>query len=293
MVCKKFLVHLHLYYFKQLDYYIEKLSNISGCDWDLYVTICEENADASKRILTLKPDAKIIKVRNIGYDVWPFIQVVKSVNLNNYDYILKLHTKNYYEKTWYPKGYKYSGKHCKGYWWRNCLVDSLIGSKRIFRNNIYKLIQNPNIGMIADKGYFISLINNSCQEDLVKINKLKSELGINLNYKYFLAGTMFIITPKALEKIINTNINEDLFDAESKTNTSKSLAHILERMFGILVIERGYEIYLRDDCKKTIYFKLKQALKNNFSLCNSDDKSHKIITIMGIKIKIKRKNFVL
>jgi hypothetical protein len=44
----RFLVHLHLYYHEQLDFMIEKLKNIQGCDWDLYVTINENNEESKK-----------------------------------------------------------------------------------------------------------------------------------------------------------------------------------------------------------------------------------------------------
>lgn len=36
---KRLLVHLHLYYAAQCDYFVEKLHNISGCEWKLFVTM--------------------------------------------------------------------------------------------------------------------------------------------------------------------------------------------------------------------------------------------------------------
>ncbi len=32
------LVLLHIYYEEQIDYYLDKLRNIAGCEWDLTVT---------------------------------------------------------------------------------------------------------------------------------------------------------------------------------------------------------------------------------------------------------------
>ena len=94
----RLLVHLHLYYHNQLEYMLQKLANINNCDWDLFVTVCEKNQNSIDKIKSLKPDAKIIKVDNKGYDIWPFLQVLNFVDLKNYDYILKIHTKNFRSK---------------------------------------------------------------------------------------------------------------------------------------------------------------------------------------------------
>ena len=39
-------------------------------------------------------NAKIITVPNKGYDIYPFLIVLSKVKLDEYDYILKIHTKN-------------------------------------------------------------------------------------------------------------------------------------------------------------------------------------------------------
>ena len=38
----RLLVHLHVYYPEQLPWFVEKLSHINGCEWDLYVTCSRE-----------------------------------------------------------------------------------------------------------------------------------------------------------------------------------------------------------------------------------------------------------
>ena len=90
---KKVLVHLHLFYHEQLPYFLDKLKNINNCDWDLIVTVCEHIDESEKMILNFKSDAEIRLVENNGYDILPFLNVIKSVNLDDYDFVLKLHTK--------------------------------------------------------------------------------------------------------------------------------------------------------------------------------------------------------
>ena len=89
----KLLVHLHLYYQDQTDYFIERLSNIT-VPFKLIVTLTEDNADVRRKLLSAVPDADILLVENCGYDVYPFFQAMKHIDLSSYDYILKIHTKN-------------------------------------------------------------------------------------------------------------------------------------------------------------------------------------------------------
>ena len=73
----RLLVHLHVYYHDQVVYFIEKMKNISGCEWDLLVTYSEYDGRTEALIREFRPDAGFLKVENVGYDVWPFISVLK------------------------------------------------------------------------------------------------------------------------------------------------------------------------------------------------------------------------
>lgn len=281
----RFLVHLHLYYHNQIDYFIEKLSNISDCDWDLFVTICEEDEISRQKILALKPDAKIIEVNNIGYDIWPFLQILKLVDLDQYDYVLKLHTKNYRKKVWWPKDYKYKSNK-KGFYWRNTIVEPLVGSKKIFKENL-KILSN-NIGMIVDRSYMISLKQNSSSKDLESYENLVKKLNITNKYTHFFAGTMFIIKSSILKRLLNLSIDESYFDVISQQGITSSYAHALERVFATLVKDSGYEIYLRENKNLLLWFILFKIF-SLFFLSIKDIKGRRIIKILGFKLSIKNK----
>ena len=90
----RLLVHLHIYYHDQTEYFVGKLANINGCDWDLYVTMNNLNPVTMSLVRAVKPDAHFVETDNIGYDIWPFISIIKSVNLADYDLVMKLHTKS-------------------------------------------------------------------------------------------------------------------------------------------------------------------------------------------------------
>jgi lipopolysaccharide biosynthesis protein len=62
-------VILHLYYPERWDFIKEKLSNISGTKWDLFVTLNEKDRDFISRIKKDYPKANILILPNRGRDI--------------------------------------------------------------------------------------------------------------------------------------------------------------------------------------------------------------------------------
>jgi lipopolysaccharide biosynthesis protein len=85
----RLLVHLHLHYYDQTDYFIGKLSSITGCSWDLYITEVCHDPVIEKKFSTLGANVIYIETEDRGYDIWPFIKVMKSVDLGEYDLVMK------------------------------------------------------------------------------------------------------------------------------------------------------------------------------------------------------------
>ncbi len=278
----KLLVHQHIYYHDQVDYIINKLSHIVDCDWDLYVTYSDYNEETEQKIKNFKSDAFFIKVKNVGYDIWPFIIVLRAVDLEKYNYVLKLHTKNFYKKE-----IIYNDLKTINYGWRNTLYDTYLYSKRIFKHNIARLTKNPNLGIIVNKNFFLQFgkyCNLNLPEETFLMNKLKKRLGINSNYDWFIAGTMFLAKANIFEKLKFSDIDEDDFSSESKTNISGSMAHVIERVFCLLADDKGYEIAVVHNKGKYDKFFDRILL-----IYNTQNKKHKVIQLFGLKIKIKRK----
>ena len=284
---KKLLVHLHLYYLEQVDFMLKKLRNITGCDWDLYVTLCNSDNNVINKIKTFKPDAQIILVGNKGYDVLPFLKVLRTCNLADYDYILKLHTKNKI-----MAHVQYNNIVYKNYLWRDKLINALLKSKKCFKDNLKILEKRQDVGIIADKDLVFELTKYAGEipEDTYLLEELKQRLNIKNNYKFFVAGTMFIARAEIFEKLVKSNISEYDFDSKSESLTSGSMAHLLERIMGILANEKGYIIYPKTDIFFKIFYYIRTKLiKNIFSITNSEDKKHKIVRVFGLKFSCKKK----
>ena len=258
---KNLLVHLHLFYIDQIDYFLDKLRNIT-VDYDLFVTYVQEDSSVISKIKAFKSDAHVMKVENGGYDVYPFWQVLQLVDLRKYRYVLKIHTKNYYKKFWKFKDILYTK-----YQWRDDLVNCLIGNKFIFKNNLKKL-NNPAVGLVGCKNLirkfeFLPQIPNT--------KKLCSILGIKYSQAPFIAGTCFFIKSPILKKFQKARFSSKDFVSKNKTGDGCSLAHSCETVFGVLTQDCGYKV--RGTHTVATFIKsFKRAVNKKFRKNNQADK---------------------
>lgn len=275
MIKPKILLHIHIYYHNQIDYIIKKLKNIKDFDYRLYVTIAQENEKTVAQLKAIKQDVVIIKTENLGYDIWPFVYVLNQVNLSEFDYILKLHTKNFRTNKNDRFGY--------GYFWRNTLYDCLIGSKKIFSDNL-RLIKSPKIGMVGAKKYLYSTLDMPFY-DLEYFENICKKLKIP-SQGNFIGGTMFLAKAEIFQKIKNLNLALTNFEESGETNSNDNLAHCLERIFGILTENSCCKIIGVND---KFWFNKIGIYKILYSLFSIKRISNvkKQICIFGIKITYK------
>ncbi len=227
----KLLVHLHIYYHEQVDYFLDKLKNIKS-DYDLYVTFVEENKESEVKVSALKEDAHFIKVKNLGYDVYPFWQVLQQIELDDYSYILKLHTKSKREIAWKNKGIEFAG-----YEWRDTLVDALIDSSKKLFSILHTMETKSYIGMIGSKKLLRSYEHVSQRENTKELCK---RMCIDYNPDAaFVCGTMFLTRSSVLRPFSDTAFSDEDFADNAGSHQTGTLAHSLETIFGMLVLERG------------------------------------------------------
>ena len=231
---KSLMVHFHLYYLDQLDFFIDKLKNIT-MPYDLYITMCKYDINSIKKIYKEKKDAKIIYIPNRGYDVGPFVYILSLIDIDEYDFILKIHTKSNRKSK-----FCINGKEYENYGWRDELVSQLIGSKDIFMNNMKTLQSNDKIGMIGSKNLMRNSYNN--KNNFLMRNKLLESFGFKIEDTEFVAGTMFIIRSPILKLIKDKKFKIFDFNESAKTGDVGTLAHGMEAIFSAIVKNSGYEI---------------------------------------------------
>lgn len=246
---KKVLVHLHLYYHNQLDFMLSRLKNICDCNWDLYVTVCEENQKSVEKLRKLKPDVHIIQVENLGYDVWPFIQVLRMVNIDDYDYVLKLHTKAKY------------GFPVKTYNWRNSLIDCMLISKKQFRKMFSLFEEDCSIGFAGRSVYWMAF-SGLVPEEQYMLNRMMKRLNLKYTENSYLSGTIFFARMSIFKSVIDSDISAKDFSAVSKTSSKATNAHVLERVFSFLASNNG----LKNIGLTYFSGKIKEFLRRLFSI---------------------------
>lgn len=233
-MAKPLLVIIHLYYLDQVDRIIALLKNIDY-PYDLYCTIANEKAysQIQKKLETFSKNVHIVKTANVGYDVWPFVNIINNIDLNNYSYVIKLHTKRDMPGSLpCPLGNGFMVG--TGNRWREDLY-AFLSSK----SNLHKCIdylQNEHIGMCTRYNLIHGMADHC---GVITDAKLKwSQYIFGLNDFCFVAGTMFISKIAPIQLIKDMHIDENLFDVPDAEHTTQ-FAHVIERTLGEAVYKLG------------------------------------------------------
>lgn len=231
--------------------YISNFSSDKDLEYDLFVTMCEHNEEIEQKIYAFKDNSQIIKVPNQGYDVAPFLKITKMINLDDYDYIVKIYTKQDLTSPIYLPNYRLRRNK-----WRLKLLEFMSTPKHI-RSTLKRFAKNPDIGMISSP----ELIISSSKEDSVansRAKRIMRGMGLQIKKHKFVVGTMFIARAKLFkmwQMLPYHDLDFEEFDISQRDGT---LAHTLERVLGYMVGAQGYKI--ASYRKSKLYFYLKVAL---------------------------------
>ncbi|MGN0191160.1 MAG: glycosyltransferase [Candidatus Cryptobacteroides sp.] len=284
----KVLVVFHVYYEDFVSYYLDKMKNIRGCDWDLVITGRNLSTETRRLITAFKADAVFCETPNIGYDVWPFLYVIQNTDLDEYDFIIKLHTKNQDSLTFVLNGFRFNGES-----WRSELVEALLGSEQRFRTLTDLFRKHRDVGMAYSASLDILMKDNQ-PEDVEAVEKELERLGIDDGCRHFCGGTMFAARAEALEWIKNDKINASIFETSLGSHQSVTMGHIYERILSMATVAAGYRISLiKNDWYKYLHIQFKRkiqpVLEWLFSIRYCSDKAQKKITVFGLEFRLKEK----
>ena len=231
---KPILVHVHVFYpylWGELKICVQQIP----CEFELFVTLSEQSAKISNDIKKSFPNANIKVVKNLGYDVGPFIELLSNIDLANYSFILKLHTKRDM-----PKGAKLKYFDVSGSKWREYALLSF-KTKRNFEKCINAFLKNKKLGMITN--YHLILSKEYFDKRAAKeAEEYAKVLGFKTNKYSFVAGTIFFCKAELFKPIQKLNFKIEDFEMPDQEHKNSSLAHVMERLFGLLVVNQGYKI---------------------------------------------------
>jgi GT2 family glycosyltransferase/glycosyltransferase involved in cell wall biosynthesis len=226
---KKIAIVVHVFYIDLWDEISSYLNQLDA-NYDMYVTVPETMSEEDiSKIFFKKKDINIYMVENRGRDVLPFLQVMSIIPEKNYAYICKLHTKK-------------TGDSPLGNVWRKLLYFDLLGSNKTVQNIVKMFDENNSIGIITGKNTILDSQRYAYGND-DKIDYLAEKTNIIYNDHYlFPAGTMFWIRSELLQPLIDLFKNGALEFEEEKGQKDDTLAHAIERFFGILCQDKGQSI---------------------------------------------------
>ena len=238
-------VHFHLYYMDLLDKYLERISllNKSKCIFTLYLTSSVVNNDSEqgkfnhKLVQTsldkynLANKCKIITVPNIGYDIGPFVHVINSIDLDSYDLVLKIHTKNVIgTNVTNLNGVNYTDRD-----WTELLIDSVLKNKNIISKIFSIFKKNLDINMVSSR-YCTTSDEFYYKRHIKKVNEILNKISLPaVESIEFCAGTIFWARTSIFKLIQNKYTIESFIDSRNnKSDIDCTLAHTFERLLGVL-----------------------------------------------------------
>lgn len=230
---KRLLVHLHIYYPDQTDFFLDKLNNIS-IPYQLVVTLTDDNDSIRKKISAKIPDTQFLIVENCGYDLYPFFQAMKQFDLSSYDYILKLHTKNSRNRLSLNHLHYYNNE------FRDNLIAPLINTTSCFKRVFDILSSSPQTGIICSR-FFI--VMKEAPKNKPYTIKLCQDYNIPYNEEVpFCAGTMFMCKSEIVRFMLKNDYSATEYGYNQRTGNTGTLAHSMETFFGIVCQYLGYNI---------------------------------------------------
>ncbi len=236
----KIAVLLYLYNDNLLDEYIELLKPIKS-HISLYTGLCSDFIDQQDRVrLVLKNNFKDYTLNiyeNRGLDIGPFLLQLDALDTSKHSHFIKLHSK---QSLW---------GQFKNINWRIPLVNSLIGTKKIFLAN-KKLCSNEHIGIIGNTGFLLNTDKEGLNGELIE-NIATETLGIpeeqiNRTDLGFLAGSIFWARTDIFKRYFTSEVIKSLYaklDIGRFNDREKpTYAHALERLFGYIISISGLHI---------------------------------------------------
>jgi lipopolysaccharide biosynthesis protein len=220
---------LHLFYPDLWDETRGYLQSIPE-PFDLFISIPAESNQIRQKMSNDYPDSYIYSCPNHGRDIAPFLEILNAIQGCNYEFICKIHTKK--------------SLHLKdGDQWRNWLFAELLGDQKRVLEILHSFESDDSLGLITPEGYLYSAIDINSFINQRWIQKLSEMLAVDLHdFRFdYPAGSMFWCRARTMQKLAAAGIRTENFEPE-RCQLNHTLAHGIERIFGVLVMEQGYRL---------------------------------------------------
>lgn len=263
------------------------LHNVDG-PVDLIVTYVDESKGIPELVRRDFPSARFVFCENRGFDVWPFLKALQTVDLSEYSILVKLHTKRDVNRDGKPLFFNHC--HFSGSAWREYLL-GFIRDKERWEATKSRLLM-PGIGMVADRHVIMG------KNDTPWTNTRRSmDMAVEFVEKLygapvaanprFVAGTMFAARPALFARLLAKGWSADDFSPSVRDKTEQT-AHLLERVLGVVVAAEGFR--LDSPCGGLAAWRLAVTVRDAFAAAGrfiwsrSRINGRLIVKIMGISV---------
>ncbi len=232
------LVVIHCFYTDMIDEIIYRVDFLP-CERHVVVTTdtAEKKAQLEESLRTRGVVSFEVRVvaSNDGRDVSAFLLGCADVLREDYDVVIKLHSKKS------PQDGAMASD-----WFKRNLFDSLVRNENYVASILNLMVERPEIGMVIPPTIALGYptLGNAWFGNKDKAAEICAKVGIStpLDSSTPLAayGSMFIARPAALGKLVNGGFDWKDFSGEYGDG---SLAHVLERLFTYSSLGAGMPVY--------------------------------------------------
>ena len=214
-------------------YYPDLLDEIVAC-WracppgtPLHITTQPRNESEVQKQLAATPGVILHLHDNRGRDIAPFMAVLNSGALANFDAVLKLHTKR--------------SPHLPDGETRRRLLFAGLAGNHWQVNRILSKFDNQTTGIVGwSKSYrnrsFYWMANKPHVMHLCRDMQPTTDIAVS-----FFEGSMFWFRPAALEPLRSLHLATEDFEPE-EGQTDGALHHAIERVFNLSAVAAGYNV---------------------------------------------------
>lgn len=215
----RILVILHFFYPDLWPIVRTYLENLTPYDWDLVVTYPAELVPESElaAIRTFKSSVRLMPCRNAGFDVGPFIEALKDVDLGDHDIVFKLQTKGCGQLERFIYGQVFKGAD----WFHN-LFDGVLGGRSV--HEAVSALMSGECALAAAENLIVQDPKHKC--NYVRKFCAEHDWRFIEGYRY-VAGTCFAVRSEVLRPLRELGLS--LSDFADTVRGRFSLAHALER----------------------------------------------------------------
>ncbi|KAA1002562.1 hypothetical protein FVF58_37185 [Paraburkholderia panacisoli] len=223
-------VVVHLYY---EDLWPEICAALGAIEesFDLFVSV---QSAASERIVndikSFYPLAKVLRFENRGRDVLPFVALINSGVLFNYELVCKVHTKRSLHRE-------------DGDQWRNSLLVGVLGSNAHAERIARAFDTDPDLGVVVAQGQIYGSRQEHWVDNRSRVIELGGRIGLDevASGTTFPGGSMFWIRPFLLRSIAGLALTPNDFEPEP-LGIDGTTGHAVERLIGLVCRDAGMRI---------------------------------------------------